>query len=376
MKKIFSLVVILLIICGLIWVSCQKKVEEKVVKIGAVAPLTGPAAPYGENIRDGILLAVNEINSLGGIKDKHIEIIFEDEGADPQQALLAVKKLVETNGIKVIIGPSSSNGILAAAPYANIKKVILFSCGAASDNVRDAGEFIFRNRASAWQEAAGLVRYVIKTLNPKKVLIFRTDADYGLSFSQVFKRILNKCQIKFFEESFPEGNRDFKPYLTKIFSHSNFDALLIVGAPLDVAYILRQIKEMGIWISIFTNSIESPDVIKIAQDAAEGVCFSTTFYDPTHGDKKLKEFDKKFREKYGRPSDLFAANGYDAVYILTKAIEIGGYDPVNIRDILYNTKFNTLMGEVWFDKKGDIKATIAIKKIQNGSFKFLEVMKP
>jgi branched-chain amino acid transport system substrate-binding protein len=375
MKKIWVVIGLIAVALVVVLVVTQTKKEPEEIRIGAIAPLTGPAATYGENVRDGIILAVEEINRTNGINGHKIRLIFEDEGGGPRVAVDAVRKLIASHHVSVIIGPSTSNGLMASAPIAEEKHIVLFSPGAASDNVRDAGDYIFRNRASAYQEAVALARYALIDKNIVRFAILRSDADYAVSFATAFRRTIedNNGNV-LIEETFQEGSTDFRTQLSKI-KGSKPETIFIIGVPIEIGNILKQIREIGIKLPLFSNSVESPDIFKIAGKATEGLVFSTTFYDPEHGDTRLQEFDSIFKEKYGRRSDLFAANGYEAVYILKAAMEKGGYRGEQIKNALYSLKgVRGLMGYVEFDEKGDIKANIAIKKIENGKFKFIKII--
>ncbi len=371
--KILSLSIVILVIVFIV-VIIQVKKEPKKIELGVVAPLTGPIAPYGENIRDGVLLAVEEINQEGGIGGKFIKVIFEDEGAGPQAAVSAVQKLITVDKVPVIIGPATSNGVMATAPIAEKNQVVLLSPSATSDNIREAGDFIFRNRASASQEASAFTKYIMEELGLSKFAILRANADYAKSFADVCKRVIaEKEGTLFIEELFSEGSTDFRSQLTKIKSYSP-DGLFIIGVPIELGNILKQIKEMGIKSNLFSNTIDSPKIFEIAEGTEEGLTFVTTFYDPEHGDEKIKEFDKKFNEKYGRASHIFGANAYDAVYIIKDVIEKYGYEGDKIRDGLYNIKgFRGAAGIIEFDEKGDLKFTkVVIKKIINRNFIFIK----
>jgi len=379
MKKNWIIIgLIIVVVLAIVLVVTLTKKESQEIKIGVIAPLTGPAAPYGANVRDGILLATEEINQAGGIDGKRIALFIEDEGGGPRAAVDAVRKLITIHHIPVIIGPSTSNGLMASAPIAEDNHVVLISPGAASDNVREAGDYIFRNRASAYQEAVALAKYALADMGLNKFAILRSDADYAVSFADTFRRVIHENNgFVIIEEAFQEGAVDFRTQLAKIRGvNPKPEGVFIVGVPIEVGNLLKQIKEMGLQFLLFSNSIESPDIFTIAGEATEGLIFSTTFYDPEHGDERLQEFDRQFNERYGRPSDLFAANGYDAVYILKKAIENDGYYGEKIKNALYSMKgIRGLIGPIEFDEKGDIKAVIAIKKIVGGKFEFVKIIR-
>jgi branched-chain amino acid transport system substrate-binding protein len=237
------LVIGLVISLGML--GCTKK--EKEIKIGLVTPLTGPVAPYGENVRDGCLLAVEEINQQGGIK---LKLIIEDEDNSSQDAVNAVQKLITVDHVPVIIGPVISSGLLAAAPIAEKNKVVLFSPSGMSDNIREAGDYIFRNRVSASQEAGVLAWYATVDLGLKNFGILRTDSDYGLSFANACRKIINEQGGKvFIEEVFEQGSTDFRAQLTKI-KALNPKGLFLVGVPVELGNMLRQIRELNFFYNI------------------------------------------------------------------------------------------------------------------------------
>ena len=240
-------IVALVITFGML--GCAKK--EKDIRIGVVAPLTGPAAPYGENVRDGILLAVEEINNAKGINGRKVTLAIEDEGGGPRAAVDAVKKLITIDRVSVVIGPTTSNGLMASAPIAEESRVVLFSSGAASDNVREAGDYIFRNRASAYQEAVALANYALIDVGLKIFAILRSDADYAVSFADAFQQIVRKKDgIVVREEPFQEGSTDFRTQLSKIAAaEPKPEGLFIIGVPIELGNILKQIREMGLKVS-------------------------------------------------------------------------------------------------------------------------------
>lgn len=371
-KTLFGFIIILVIV--IIFIIIQQKSGTKEIKIGVVAPLTGPIAVYGENIRDGISLAAEEINKNGGINGSLIKIILEDEGAGPQAAVSAVRKLLTIDRVQVIIGPATTSGLLASAPIAEQNHVILFSPSATADNVREAGDYIFRNRASTSQEASVFTKYIMEDLGLKIFSILRVNADYAKNFADVCKTIISqKGGSVLNEEISTEGATDFRSQLTKI-KNSTPEGLFIVGVPVELGNMLRQIKEIGINAKLFSNTIDSPEIFKISKGAEEGLSFVTTFYDPNNGDNKIKEFDNKFKEKFGRASHIFGANAYDAIYIFKEMIEKYGYNADKIKNGLYKMKgFSGAIGNIEFDEKGDLKFTkVAIKKIVNGKFIFIK----
>jgi len=144
-KIILWLLVIIVVIIGIWYGVSRKPAEEEPIKIGAVLPLTGTESSWGADAKEGIELAVEEINSRGGIKNKKIEIIYEDGQCKPEPAVTAAQKLINVDRVSVIIGEICSSATLAIAPITETAKVVLISPGSASPKITEAGDFIFRN---------------------------------------------------------------------------------------------------------------------------------------------------------------------------------------------------------------------------------------
>ena len=126
----------------------RDRVEEKVVKIGAILPLTGDAAKYGESAKEGIELAIKEINAEGGVKGHKIEIIYEDSQGLPTTGVSAFQKLITSNRVPAVIGGLFSSVTLAIAPIANREHVVVLSPTSSAPAITKAGDYIFRNCAS------------------------------------------------------------------------------------------------------------------------------------------------------------------------------------------------------------------------------------
>ncbi|MCK5057939.1 MAG: ABC transporter substrate-binding protein [Candidatus Aminicenantes bacterium] len=375
MSKKIVLIISVIILLSLLFSPSCKKDDQSVIKIGVVTAITGPVAPYGNNVRDGCLLATEEINTHEGINGHQIKLIIEDEESSPQKAVNAVRKLISVDKVQVIIGPIISSGFLAAAPIAEKDEVVLLSPTGMADNISDAGDYIFRNRTTASQEAGALANYIMDETKFRKFSVLRVDSDYSISFISVCKDIIEQRGGNILmEEYFKQGATDFRAQLTSI-KDSNPDAIIIIGIPIELGKILKQIKELGLNIPLFSNSIDSPQIFELAEGAEDGLIFSSTFYEIESGSEKLKAFDKKFQDRFGRRSHFFAANAYDAIYILKEVLENNGYDGRKIKDGLYSLKkFKGVIGVVEFDNKGDLKyPNTVIKQIKNGEFRVIKI---
>ena len=374
MKRIFSLVVILLIICGLIWVSCQKKVEEKVVKIGAVLVLTGPNAKAGQSAKQGIEMAVEEINASGGVKSRKIKVIYEDDGGEPQKSVSAVQKLINVDKVLAILGPMWSSCVLAVAPIVESKGVVILSPTASSPKITYAGDYIFRNTYSDAIEGAKTAEFASKELKYGKAGILFINNDYGVGLKDAFKRKFEELGGKIvIDEGYDPKTTDFRTILVKVKERSP-EVIYIAGYS-EMGQLLRQMRETGIKIPVLSCIMfEISDIAKVAGKAAEGVIYAYPSYDPEKGNEITLKFAKKFKEKYGTLPDPEAAFSYDAVKILALAMERGGFTSEDIKNALYKIKgYNGITGKTSFDENGDVIKPVGFKRVHNGKYEWLKL---
>lgn len=370
MKKPRIVIAILVIlVLAIVFVSIQIRKEPTEIKIGVINSLTGSAAPYGENAQNGIQLAIDEINGRGGIKGREVKILVEDDETNPQKAVSACRKLINTDRVPIIIGPLSSSSAMACAPIANEAKTVLLSSGAATPSLTEAGDYIFRNRAPGQLEAIQTADFAYDHLELRRMAIFYINTDYGVGFKDIFREHFEHLGGEVvFLDSFDQGQSDFRTQITKMKAH-NPDGIYILGVPIEVGHILRQAAELGFKPKFLMNNMEDYNLIEIAGNAAEGVFFAIPVFDPNNPNPKIQNFVNAYKEGYGRLPDMFAADGYDAVYLVKLAIEKGDYDGESIKNTLYTIQdFPGVNGKITFDENGDVIKPLTIKTVKNGKF--------
>ncbi len=368
-RKYLVVFVAFIAIFALTLSSCKSKAKEPaVIKIGAILPLSGDAAQYGEWGKSGIDLAVEEINSKGGINNKKIEVIYEDDAADPKKGVSAANKLITIDGVKVIIGPIPSTVTLAVAPICEKNKVIIMS-SSSSPAITSAGDYIFRNWPSDDFEGTAMADYAIKK-GYKRVAVFNINNEYGLGVVKVFKKKFSELGGKVvISETFAQGSSDMKPQLLKI-KDRNPDAIYLVGHAKENGHVVKQARDLKIKAKILgTVGIEGPDFINIAGEAAEGLVYTAPAFDPDSAVPLIKKYQVAYAKKYGKKSEIFAATMYDATKIVALMIEKYGYDPDKIKEGLYSLKnYSGVTGNTTFDSNGDVIKAVMFKTVKNGKF--------
>jgi len=374
MKKIFTvLIVAVALVTAVVFAVNKSKTDGKGINIGAILPLSGYGAKYGEAARKGMELAVDQINSAGGIKGRSIRIIYDDSQGDPKAGVAAFQKLVTVDNVQAVLGDLLSSVTLSVAPIANQRKVVLFSPASSSPKLTEAGDYVFRNCPSDVYEGSVMANFAFDKLALREVAILRINNDYGLGIGDVFKKAFSaKGGSIVDEESYDENSTDFRTQIAKI-GKDHPPAVYMLGYK-QMGYILRQAKELGLKTQFLsTVTFEDPDILKVAGDAAEGVIYSASTFDPKSVNDVVSRFVAAFEAKYHSPPDIFAGLSYDAVKILALGIENGGIRGEEIKTALYQVKgYPGVAGVTSIDANGDAVLTPVIKTVRDGKFVFLK----
>jgi len=346
--------------------SCQNKQKE--IRIGAILPLSGDVAVYGNNTKKGIDLAVEEINQDGGINGKKIRIIYEDSKADPTTGATAMHRLIKSK-VQVVIDNSVSSVALAIAPIGDKQKVVVLSTGSTNPKLSGISPYFFRIWNSDNLEGRLSANFAIDTLHLSRAAIIYVNNDYGNGLCRVFSdeytngggEILNT-------ENYEQGSTDFKTQLAKIKSN-NVDVLYIAGYSRENAIIIKQAKELEINCQfIGTVTMEDKTIIDIAGKAAEGVIYPYP-KDPDINNPTVSNFRKNYKNYYEEDIAITCDVGYDAVYLIAKAISLEDDSGEGIKNGLSKIKaYEGASGLIEFDINGDVNKPMLFKIIKNGVF--------
>lgn len=361
-KIIIGVVVIILIIGGIWYWANRKPEEQKVIKIGFMGPLTGELANYGESLRNGVNLALEEINR-NGINKKRLKVVFEDTQCDPAKAVSAINKLITIDKVEAIIGDFCSSCTLAVASIAEANRVVLISPASSAPTISEAGDYIFRTVLSDAYQAKIAAQYVIKK-NYKRISVLYVNNDWGVGLKESFRKeiILNNGDIITIE-SIQQGATDLKTQLIKLKS-KNPDVIYVAILPPEVIRFAKQQKELGIITPIIgADSFQDKEVLKEVGNLLEGVVFASGEGQAT------KDYLQKYKEKYGSEPTMYSDSAYDAAKILAMVMKEGNIKGSEIKDALYQIKdYEGASGTITFDKNGDVEKPIIIKTIKNGQF--------
>ena len=354
------------IISATFFAGCKR--EPAVYKIGANLILTGPAATSGEYVKNGIDLAVEEINKLGGIKGKKIEIIYGDNKNDAKEAISVFNKMTTIDHLPVIISMFSTPS-LAQVKLADEKRIVLATTIVSAPGVGDMSPWVFRYFVSIDKECEVLANFIINKQNIKKIAFLYINDDYGRGGFKSFKDSYEKLGgTIIFAEAFEKTRTDFRSLLFRL-KTTKPEAVCVIGYDKPLGIIIKQMREIGIKAQIFTPmSLSVPVVLEQAGEGAEGAYLTMSSFDIEHPNTPLaKEFIANYQKKFGKLPSHYSAFAYDLIKLICKAIENKGYSPSSIREGLLSIKnYPAIMGNVTILPNGEVEIPLTIKKIEKG----------
>lgn len=369
MKKILG--ILSAAVLALTLASCSKA-ESNSVKIGGIFPLSGQVAVYGVECKNGVDLAIEEINAAGGINGKPIVLVSEDDEGNPDKTVNAFKKLSTKDGVKVVIGSLTSGCTQAITTLSQASKVVQIAPAATAPAITDAGDFIFR--ACFIDPFQGTVggKFAAETLGKKRAaILYDIGNDYSVGLADNFKIAFTKAGGSIVsEESYATNDKDFNAQLTKI-KNANPDVVYLPDYYGTVALIAKQLRAQGINVPM-VGADGWDGLTSNAGDEVLGGYYSN-HYAVDSTEPAVKKFVESFRAKYNKDPNSFAALGYDCVYLIRDAIvAAGAEDSIAVRDALAKTDGDYVTGHLTFDEKHNpIKSAVMLElvKADDGTLK-------
>ena len=344
------------------------------IVIGGLAPLTGNVSVYGIATNNGIQLAFEEINKAGGVLNKQIKYVYEDEKGDATEATNAYRKLVNQNKVVAIIGDVTSKPAAAVAQASVADNMPILTATATALNVTQAGKNVFRVCFTDPEQGEIMANYTKKLGKKTAAIIYDTSDDYSKGLRDSFKATAEKLGITVVADEGYANSKvvDFKAQLTNI-KAKNPDVLFVPTYYENAALIAVQAKEIGLNAQ-FIGADGWDGVIgkidKTNMDAVNGA-FYCSQYTAESTDQRVQDFIKNYKARFNMDPNQFSVLGYDAAYMMVKAIEnAGSTDKQAIIDALAKLEYNGLTGQMHFDENRNVVKEAIIIKIENGAYKF------
>ncbi len=359
---------------ALVLAGCNSK--SSTIKLGSIGPLSGNYAVYGGDCKNGVELAVNEINAAGGVNGQLFELIAEDDEGAAEKSVSSYKKLVTKDGVKFIIGSLTSGCAIAITPLAQAQKIVQIAPAATAPAVTDAGNYIFR--ACYDDPFQGTVggKFAAENLGAKNAaILYDIGNDYSVGLMENFKAEFEKDGGTIVSlETYSTGDKDFNAQLTKI-KNASPDVVYLPDYYSTVALIVKQLRAQG----IDTPIVGADGWDGLTENAGDEVLngFYSNHYAADSTDEKVVNFVKNYKEKYTLTPTSFAALGYDSVYMLRDAIaKAGSADSEAVRAALEQTDGSYVTGNLTFNEKHNpVKGAVIVELVKGGDGKLTTVYK-
>ena len=366
-KMIFMKSAIAVSAAALILAGCGKGADKSAavpadgieVKIGHVAPLTGPIAHLGKDNENGARLALEEINKAGLTIDGKkvvLTLVPEDDAEDPKTATQVAQKLVDAKVVGVVGHLNSGTSIPASKIYSDAGITQISPSATNPDYTKQGFKTTYRLVATDAQQGPALANYVAKTLNAKTVAIIDDSTQYGKGLADEFEKTVKAAGVKVVtREASNNKATDFKAILTKI-KGSKPDVIMYGGMDATGGPLTKQAAELGIKSKIVGgDGMCTEKLAELAGDAVVNVTCSEAGKALTKMAQGA-DFQKRYKERFNADVQIYAPFTYDAVYVLVDAMKrANSTDPAKILVVMPETKMNGLVGNIAFDSKGDMK---------------------
>ncbi|MEA3288740.1 MAG: ABC transporter substrate-binding protein [Campylobacterota bacterium] len=356
---------VLFMLVVFIFTACEEN-QENEIQIGFVAGLNGKYSSLGTSIRDGFMLAFDEIDYK--IDDKTIKIIQKDDKQDKKEAKKIIDSFIKNN-IKIVVGNATSSMTDITFPIVNKQKdMLLFSVTASSQDFTGQDDNFIRLQVEVSKKR---YQILLDYLDKKgfKNIFFIYDSK-NKSHMKGYEIILQEEFIANGGNGFVnkfDTNDNYDDLLKKMQS-SNYDLILIVANSIDSANVIQYLKVNNINKPIIASGwAKTMDFITNGGKAVEGVFFSTAYNDDSNNEKFLK-FREKFQKKYKKLPSVFAAQGYETAQVLIKNLKKSKDISVLKKNILTKRKYDGLQGDIIFDKYGDVSREYFMMKVKNGKY--------
>jgi branched-chain amino acid transport system substrate-binding protein len=291
------------------------------IRLGAAEALSGAAGQYGQSIKNGLQLAVDEINAAGGVKGNKLVLQMEDEQTKKEQAIDVFKKLIFQDKVLMLFGPTLSNSAQAADPVAQGAKIVVFGTSNTADGITSIGDYVFRNSVTEADVLPETLRVATKAAHIKKVaVIYGSDDVFTKSGYDAFKKALDDLKIPVTAtETFAKGDVDFKAQLTKI-KASNPDAIVLSALIAEGAPIMVQARQLGIELPfIGGNGMNSVKIFDLAKEKSDNLWVGSPWAIGSQT-KENQHFVVSYTQAYKSAPDQFAAQAFDAVHVTAQAL--------------------------------------------------------
>lgn len=382
-KIVVALALVCLVATMLVTCVDAAKPAKSTYLIGAIFDVTGPGSPLGTPERDTAQMVADQVNRTGGINGHPVKFIFADNGSEESKCATAAKKMIDSDRVKVIIGPSTTGPTLAIVSTCERAGIPLISCAAGNKITQPARPFVFKTAQSDTHAIAKVIDY-LKSKRLTRVAFINDSNAFGSSGRQQMETQSARAGISLVaEESFGGKDPDMTAQLTRIKS-KNPQAIVCWGTNPGPAILVRNARQLGIKTPIImSHGVANKKFLQLAGPACNGVILpagrlTVAQAIPSSDAQKqvLMAYSDQFKKTYGRDADAFGGYAWDASWLVINAMRKAGDNPAKIRAEIEKTKryvgVSGIFGFAPTEHNGLSKDAFVLVKIQNMEWKLMK----
>jgi branched-chain amino acid transport system substrate-binding protein len=331
--------------------------------------LSGALAQYAKEERQGLEVALEEINAAGGVDGKQVEVTYSDDRGKPENAIVIAQKTCSSDAA-VVLGYTLSSTTLAPLPTLERCQIPVVATSTTSPQFTGLSKFFFRTVLSDAYVSSAAARYAVEQLGAQRVAVLYQLDDYGEGGRTEFVEAAEEAGAEVvYDQGYQIGTTSFLSQLTKI-RDEDPDVIYLASFYPEAARIAQQAKRLNLDIQLLgLDGVLSPELIKLAGDSAEGMLVMGYFNPSSEGSSKATGFVDAYTEMHGEAPSDWSALQYDAMYAVKHAAEAGGgSDREAILAGLPKVDFEGVTGNVSFDENGDRQGEAVVFVVEGGKF--------
>lgn len=348
--------------------ACEQKPDP--IKIGFVAGLTGRHSNMATDGRDGVILAVEEVNQAGGVNGHPVELVTRDNRLDKEVAAVVHQELID-EGVVAIIGPMTSTMSIAALPVSNANKVLMVSPTSSANSLSNMDDYLFRVMSSSADAISRLAEFMFRDKALRQVVVVYDTSnvvfskEWLLGIEDYYRKT---GQGRVIAIPFISNNELSFSKLAEEILEQDPDGVVLVAAANDAARICQQLKKRDSKAPVFATMWSmTEEFLRNGGNAVEGVIFCHWFIE-SYPSFTSKAFRSSFEERFGHPANFASHFSYDAAQVIFSALKQDP-DPSHLRETIKGIKiFQGTQGDIVINAYGDAQRKIFLLTVKDGRF--------
>jgi len=343
-------------------------------KIAFQGPLSGDNVQLGQNMENGIKLAIEQANASGDL-DFELEYMPVDDQGLPDKATAAAQKAIDDTDVVAVVGPAFSGPADTAAEVYGAAGLAAVSASATRPDLTTKGyETFLRAVPNDSNQGAGMAKYLTSKLKVEKVVVVDDKTDYGIGLADVAEKSLKDAGVDVVRQSVPQKTPDYSAAAKNVVKNKP-DALIYAGYYQDAGPFAKKLKEAGFdGVAMSDDGTNDAQFIELAGDASDGWFLTCACTDATE-EEATKKFAADYEKKYKQASGTYSAEAFDVTNMIISEIEKlhkeGGVERPALVDALRGTKYKGVTKEFSFDDKGEFtNETVYLYQVKGDSIEY------